>query len=556
MEFENKHFTGPDVSHRRATYKGCGYDPQDLNRPHIGIANTFSEASPGHAHLRPLVDAIKAGIWQAGGIPFEFGVPSVCGDIALGKDDCLRYDTAMRDVVCASIELVSRIHRFDGLVVTASCDNIVPGVIMAAERVDVPSLVFTGGPMLAGSLHGKPFLLGDVNESTFADESGADLAALQAERECAACPTMGACPLMGTANTMQILAEGLGLMLPGTSTIPGVFTDKTIAARHTGRRIVEMVLEGLKPSDIVTKAALLNTMRLDMAIGGSTNAVLHLLAFANELDISLCLDEFDAESRKTPCIVNCQPSGCHSVDELNALGGVPAIQKQIESLLDTSVLTATGKPLADTLAKVPPVPANDVIRDLAHPLCAEGGLAILKGSLAQNGAVVRASSVKPSMYRFRGRARVFNSDAEGYEAIASGSIQPGDVIVLRYCGPVGAPGMIEVMQCADAIPARHMDEQVALVTDGRFSGFNKGPIIGHVAPEAAVGGTIALVEDGDLIEIDIQARRLDLLVDEETLAERRKHLVHPPLKATRGYMRTFAKNCLSADRGGAVQDWT
>lgn len=556
MEFVNKHFTGADVSHRRATYKGCGYDPQDLNRPHIGIANTFSEASPGHAHLRPLVDAIKAGIWQAGGIPFEFGVPSVCGDIALGKDDCLRYDTAMRDVVCASIELVAHIHRFDGLVVTSSCDNIVPGTIMAAERVNVPTLVFTGGPMLAGNLHGQALLLGDINETSFSNENDENRAALQTAKECSACPTAGACPLMGTANTMQILAEGLGLMLPGTSTIPGVFTDKTVAARHTGRRIVEMVLEGLKPSDIITKASLLNTMRLDMAIGGSTNAVLHLLAFANELDIPLTLDEFDRESRRTPCIVNCQPSGCHSVDELYPLGGVPAVQKQIEPLLDTTVMTATGRPLADTLAKVPPVPVNDVIRDMAHPISPEGGLAILRGNLAEKGAVVRASSVKPSMYKFRGRARVFNSDAEGYEAIAAGRIRPGDVIVLRYCGPVGAPGMIEVMQCADAIPARHMDEQVALVTDGRFSGFNKGPIIGHVAPEAAVGGVIALVEDGDIIDIDIPSRRLELLVDEETLAERRKNLVHPPLKATRGFMRTFAKNCLSADRGGAVQDWT
>ncbi|MCX7614392.1 MAG: dihydroxy-acid dehydratase [Clostridiales bacterium] len=555
MDFVNKNFVGDAAAHRRATYKGCGYDPEDLNRPHIGIANTFNEAAPGHVHLRPLVDAIKAAIWQAGGIPFEFGVPSVCGNIALGMDDCLRYDTAMRDVVCASVELVSKVQRFDGLVLTCSCDNIVPGMIMAAARVDIPAIIFTGGPMLAGNYTGKPLLLGDINEMTFSEVAAgrSDKKTLLLKEQCA-CPTPGACPLMGTANTMQIIAEAIGMTLPGASTIPAVYTDKTVSARKTGRRIVEMVLSDLKPSQIITKEMLLNAIRTDIAIGGSTNAVLHLLAFANELDIPLELDEFDKESRKTPCIVNCQPSGTHSVDELYALGGVPAVQKQIESLLDTRAITVSGRTLEEILRNVV-VPENDVIRDMKHPINEEGGLAVLRGSLARDGAIVRASSVKPSMYKFTGKARVFNSDKEGFDAIMRGEIKDGDVIVLRYCGPVGAPGMIEVMLCADAIPGLGMDEKVALVTDGRFSGFNHGPIIGHVAPEAAVGGEIALVQDGDIIEIDITNRKLDLKVSEKELEERRKHLVHPPLKATKGFMRTFAKNCLSADRGGAVQNW-
>ncbi len=553
--FENKLFAGEGMAYRRATYKGCGYDPADLDRPHIGIANTFSDASPGHAHFRPLVDAIKAAIWQAGGVPFEFGVPSVCGNIALGlESDALKCDTAMRDVVCASVELVSTIQRFDGLVLTCSCDNIVPGMIMGAMRTDLPSLIFTGGPMLAGSYQGKPYLLGDIAEMSFGDAARDKIDPELPVKEMCACPTPGACPLMGTANTMQIIAEAIGMTLPGSSMIPGVFTDKFVSARHTGRRIVEMVKENLKPSDIVTREMLLNGVRTDIAIGGSTNCVLHLLAFANELGLDLTLDDFDKESRTTPCIVNCQPSGPHPVDKIYPLGGVPAIQKQIEHLLDTDVMTSAGITLKEVLKDVR-MPKNDVIRTADDPINEEGGLAVLKGNLAKDGAIVRSASVKPSMYRFTGRAKVFNSDREGFEAIKDGRIRPGDVIVLRYCGPAGAPGMIEVMNCADAIPALGIDEEVALVTDGRFSGFNHGPIIGHVAPEAATGGVIALVEDGDIIEIDIPNRTLELKVPDDVLEERRKHLVHPPLKSTKGFMRIFAKTCLPADRGGAMQNW-
>jgi len=464
-------------------------------------------------HLKPLVDAIKAAVWQAGGIPFEFGVPSCCGNIALGNDDCLRYDTVMRDVVAASVELVSHIQRFDGLVLTASCDNIIPGMLMAAARLNIPSVIFTGGPMLSGTIDGKQLLLGDINELVFGEitKGGADESLLK-RKEQKACPTPGACPLMGTANTMQILSEALGMTLPGASTIPAVYTDKTVSARHTGRRIVQMVMEGLKPSDIITKEALENGIRIDMAIGGSTNAVLHLLAIANELDIPLKLEDFDRFSNTTPCIVNIRPSGTHAVDELYALGGVPAICKQIEGLLHLNCKYVSGQTLSEVLQAVPDR-SNDVIRNPQNPISQQGGLAVLKGNLAQNGAIVRASSVKPSMYHFKGPARVFNSDTEGFEAILAGKIQPGDVMVIRYCGPVGAPGMIEVMLCTDAIVGLHMDESVGLITDGRFSGFNHGPIIGHVSPEAAVGGTIALVEEGDLVEIDIPNRSLQLMVD-------------------------------------------
>lgn len=558
MAFQNDIFAGPLAAHCRATYKGCGYDPEQLaNRPHIGIANTYSEHSPGHMPLRQQVDAIKAGIWQAGGIPFEFGVPSTCAEISIGHS-CMEQDMAMRDLVAASCELVSNIQHFDGLVLTSGCDNIVPGTLLAAARVDKPTICFVSGPMLAGNLDGSQLLLSDVLEASVGElnKQGGNADGEKIRKlEMGACPTVGACPLFGTANTMQVIVEALGMTPEYSSTIPAVYTDKMVSAQRIGRRIVEMVREDLRPSRVMTKESIENAIRLDLAIGGSMNAILHLLALGNELGLKdIDLDLFDRLSHETPCIVNVKPCGTYSVDRLFHFGGVPAILKQLESQLHPECLNVSGHTLGEILKTAPTQP-NDLIRSMENPVTKDGGLAVLKGSLAPNGCVMRSSSVAPSMHHFRGTAVVFDSDPAAYAALMDGRVKPGDVIVVRYAGPKGAPGMVEVESTASAIVNLGLDESVALVTDGRFSGFNHGPIVGHVSPEAAVGGPIALVEDGDLIDIDIERRSVELLVDEKTLAERRGNYVAPPPKCSRGFMRTFAKNCLPSERGGAMQDW-
>lgn len=553
--FNSQYFSGDSTAAlRRATYKGSGFDPEDMNRPHIGIANTFSESSPGHAHLRQLVEPIKNAVWQAGGIPFEFGVPSTCASVTIGTS-CMSYDLVMRDVVAASVELVSSVQLFDGVVLMASCDNIVPGMLLAAARLNRPAIVLTGGPMLTGYHGGKPMQLGDVDEYVYGNVARGDydrqeLRAVEQE----ACPTMGACPLMGTANTMQILSEVLGLALPGTSTIPAVYTDKIVSARRTGKRIVEMVLEGLTPDRIITRKALENAATVDMAIGGSTNAIMHIIALANELDIPFSMEDFDKFSDRSPCILNVKPAGTHSVDELHRMGGVPAVCKQVESLLHLDALTVSGETWGEVLAKTPRV-TNDVIRSMENPMCDYGGLTVLRGNLAENSAIIRSSTVKEVMRSVIGPARVFHSDDDAHEALINGNIKAGDVIVVRYVGPVGAPGMLEVMMTTNAIIGLGMDDKVALVTDGRFSGFNHGPIVGHVSPEAAVGGTIALVEDGDIIEIDIEKRLLQLHVDDETLEKRRKAYTAPPPAVKKGFMRTYADNCMPPEQGAAMQRW-
>lgn len=553
-EFVNKYFTGDANAHSRSVYKGSGYDPQDLNRPHIGIGNTFSENSAGHAHLRQLAEAVKSAIWQAGGIPFEFGLPSTCAEVAIGTNT-MCMDLVMRDIVAAGIEVVSSVQHFDGLVLLSGCDNIVPGTLLAAARLDIPTICCTGGPMLSGRLNGKQFLQCDVTEFSYGQISKGNAdkdAILQAE--CQACPSMGACSNMGTANTMQILTEALGMTLPGSSTIPAVYTDKIISCKHIGRRIVEMVYEGLTPSKIITRETLENAIRVDLAIGGSTNAVMHIPALANELGIEMTADEFEKFNRSTPCIANVRPSGIYAVDDLHFAGGVPQIFKQLESIVHTECLNVSGQTLGEILKNVKNDP-SDVIRSMDNPISENGGLCVLKGNLAPNGSVVRSSTVKKSMLQFRGTAKVYQSDSEAHQAIISEKVQPGDVVVVRNVGPVGAPGMVEVMEATEAIVNLGLDESVSLITDGRFSGFCHGPIIGHVSPEAAVGGPIALIEDGDMIEIDIPNRSLKLDVPEEELERRRANLVLPEPRMKKGFMRTYAKNCLPPEKGAAMQAW-
>ncbi|CUN07341.1 Dihydroxy-acid dehydratase [Blautia hydrogenotrophica] len=553
--FKSKYFNGQKAAHRRAVYKGCGYDPEDMNKPHIGIANTFSEASPGHAHFRPLVEAVKAGIWEAGGIPFEFGVPSTCGNIAIGTN-CLRYEMAVRDVVCSSIEIVSKIQLFDGVVMTCGCDNIVPGTLMAAARLDIPSLLLTAGPMLAGNRKGKELVLSDVNERVFgraaAKKEGNSQELLEMEQK--ACASFGACPVMGTANTMQIIAEAMGMTLPGTSVIPGVVTDKFVSARKTGRQIVEMVKNDRRVSSIITEGALKNAIMADLAIGGSTNAVLHILSIAKELELPVTLQDFDELSRRTPTITNLRPAGEYTVDKLYLAGGVPAILKQLENLINTQAQVCTGQTWEEILREVSKKP-NLIVHSVESPICEDGGLAVLKGNLAERGAIIRTAAVKENMRHFKGPARVYDSDEEAFEALISGKIYAGDVIVIRYAGPRGAPGLVEVMLTADALVDLGLDTSVGLVTDGRFSGFNYGPIVGHVSPEASEGGMIAYVRDGDMIEVDIPNRTLRVDVGEEELDRRKQTTKLKETDVRAGILKLYANNSLSSDEGAAMQRW-
>jgi len=552
-EMNNKtFFKGIEGARRRSIYHACGYSTYDLNRPHIGIVNAFNEAAPGHTHLRSFAEAVKSGIWQAGGAPFEFNTISTCGAICVGTKH-LRYELVLRDIIAASIEIVATEHLFDGLVLLSSCDSIIPGQILGAIRVNIPSLMVTGGPMLPGRYHGRKILQNEFDELVL---SYPDNPAIPSEEitsmEEAVNPTPGACPLMGTANTMQILSEALGLTLPGTATIPAVFSAKVATARAAGRRIVEMVHQGLSIHKIMTLPALRNAIRVDMAIGGSTNAVLHLLAFARELGLSLPLEEFDQISRQIPCICSVIPNGPHDVTEFHDAGGVPAVLKELQEFLELEALNVTGSTVGEIASRA--VNQNQqIIRPLADPANLREGLAVLRGNLCLRGAICRPSSFKSHMLKFSGKARVFDSDEAAYQAIRSGQIKGGTVVIVRYEGPQGAPGMREVMLSTDAIFGMGLDSSVALITDGRFSGFTRGASIGHVAPEAMAGGPIALIQDNDWVDIDIPQRKLDLRVDDAELAERRSRWGQPVPQVRKGILAIYAALTGQADRGAMLE---
>lgn len=552
---KQNYFVGPEAAHRRQIYKGVGYDDDDLGRPHIGIANAWTETSPAHVHLRHLADAVKAGVWQAGGVPFEFGVMATCGNISIGTEN-LKYELAIRDVLAASVEIMAQVHLFDGLVLLASCDNIIPGVLMGALRVNLPSIMVTGGPMLPGKWKGKTVLPADVNEAVmgvYAQKKMSKEDLLDMER--CACPGIGACPLMGTANTMQILSEAIGMSLTGSATVPAVSADRVRVARASGRKVVELVNRNIRPSRILTRKALMNGIVVDAAIGGSTNAPLHIMSFGRELGIEIELELFDKISRKTPLLVSVVPNGPHSVVDFDEAGGVPALQKELGDLLDTSVLTANGVSLGEAI-KQAGGSRGPAISTRAHPVQTEGGLAVLRGNIAPRGAIVRTSAIRKEMQVHRGPARTFDGDQEAWEAIVAGRIKAGDVLVVRYEGPKGAPGMKETMLSTDALYSVGLEGSVALITDGRFSGFNRGPIAGHVCPEAMEGGVIALIQDGDMIEINIPERKLTLGVAEAEIAERQAKWQPPEPKTSAGFLALYAQTTLAADQGAAMQNWT
>lgn len=549
MKKERSYWEGTHAANRRIMYLAAGYEQEDIvKKPHIGIANTFFEGSPGTGHLRSLAESVKKGIWMNGGMPMEFGVPATCGNIATGSDG-LRYELVLRDIVAMSIEAVVRVHKLDGLVILASCDNVIAGAYLAALRVHIPCIVVTGGIMGAGSYCGQALVQADVDVAAIRGES--ELLDIVQEH---VCPSFGACPSMGTACTMQILGEALNLVLPGTSTIPAADNLKLRSCVRAGRFIVEQVRRGICPEDLMSREVLFNTVMLDLAIAGSTNAVLHLLAYSQELGLGLTLDDFDRIARRIKCLVGVVPSGRHTVIDLDRAGGVPAVMKRLETELYTGETTLLGNTWGEYLTGVQ-VPDDSIIHPLQAPLSDIAGMRILRGNLAEEGAVCRPTGVPESMRAFSGRARVFDQEELAAEAVMRDEIQAGDVIVLRYEGPKGSPGMNELMKVTDRLIAKGMEQTVALITDGRFSGFNHGTIIGHVAPEAMAGGLIAFVEDGDIITYSIPEGILQLEVTEDVIAERKQRWKKPEPKIKSGVLALYGATCRPASEGAAMQNW-
>ena len=545
-----EYWNGAEAAHRRVMMKAAGYSDKDIRRkPHIGVPDSYMAGSPGSAHLRQITEAVKEGIWAAGGVPVEFGIPATCGNIANGAEE-LKYEQVGRDIVAMSVEFVTRVHNFDGLVMVASCDNIIAGCYLAAMRLDIPSMVVTGGSMQPGQYCGKTVVEADLDTARFSGAAEEELFGL----EDSVCPSFGACPSMGTANTMQMLGEVLNLVLPGTSTIPASDNAKLRKAREAGAYAVELVKAGRKPSELITREVLMNAVMFDMAVAGSTNAVLHLLSYAYELGIKMTLADFEKYAEQIPCINAVVPSGPYTVVDFHYAGGVMNVMKQLESRLYTDVPGMYGTTWKEMLSKVT-ARENKVIHSLEKPLFNEPGLKILRGNLSPNGAIVRPTAVYEEVKYLRGKAKVFDGDRPAFEAIQAGEIVPGDIIVIRYEGCKGAPGMKELMLSIDALIGKGLHKSVGLISDARFSGFNYGAIVGHVSPEAYDGGVIALVENGDEIVMDINGGELTLLVPEEEIERRRKAWVRPPLKEAKGCLNIYAKMCRPAEEGGAMQPW-
>ena len=544
---------GIERAPHRSLMKAMGYTDEEIMRPIIGVANAFNEIIPGHIHLRQIVDAVKAGIRMAGGTPVEFGGIGVCDGIAMNHLG-MRYSLASRELIADSVEVMAQAHPFDGLVVVPSCDKITPGMIMAMLRLNIPAILISGGPMLTGNWNGKKVNLISVFEGIGQVRSGKmteeELCSLEDE----ACPTCGSCAGMFTANSMNCLSEALGLSLPGNGTIPAVSAKRYRLAKKTGMKIMELVEKQIKPRDIATDAAFKNAIAVDMALGCSTNTVLHVPAIAHEAKVALPLDVFNEMSMKTPHLCNMIPGGPHSLYDLDLAGGIQAILNELDKLgiIDGDVITASGKTAKENFSSCQ-VRDREVIRPVEDPYHKEGGIAILYGNLAPEGCVVKQSAVAPEMLKHQGPARVFESEDDAYKAILEGMIKPGDVVVIRYEGPKGGPGMPEMLSPTSAIVGMGLDRQVALLTDGRFSGGTKGAAIGHISPEAAEGGPIALVREGDTISINIPERKLELMVDETELQKRKAEWKEPEPRIKEGYLARYARMVSSGAKGAIVE---
>ena len=546
---------GLERAPHRSLLKAMGYTNEEINRPLIGIAHAHNEIIPGHVHLDKIVEAVKTGVRIAGGTPITFGTIGVCDGIAMGHVG-MKYSLASREIIADSVEIVARAHPFDAMVLVPNCDKITPGMLMAMLRVNIPAVMVSGGPMLTGRFKGKDVHLVSVFEGVGRVKANKMTEEDLNELEDAACPGCGSCAGMFTANSMNCLTEAIGLGLPGNGTIPAVSSARIRLAKNAGMAVMKLLEKDIKPRDIATKEAFENAMAVDMALGCSTNTVLHVPAIAKEAGVDLPLDSFNTVSKRVPHLCSLIPGGPHSIQQLNEAGGVQAVMKELlntEGGLHEQTMTSTGKTLGENLIKAA-VYDCEIIRPVSNPYHKEGGIAVLYGNLAPDGAVVKQSAVADEMLQHSGPARVFNSEEEAQEAILGGKINAGDVVVIRYCGPKGGPGMPEMLSPTSAIIGMGLGKSVALITDGRFSGGTQGACIGHVSPEAALGGPIALVEEGDKIVIDISQKTLQLDVAEEVLEKRKTQWQAPPAKITSGYAARYAKQVTSGSTGAVLKE--
>ena len=544
---------GVERAPNRSLLFALGLTEEEMSRPIVGIVSSHNEIVPGHMNLDKIEEAVKAGVRAAGGTPIMFPAIAVCDGIAMGHVG-MKYSLVTRDLIADSTEAMVMAHQFDGLVMIPNCDKNVPGLLMAAARLNIPTIFCSGGPMLAGHLKdGRRTCLSHMFEAVGAYHAGTldEKGVLDYEEN--ACPTCGSCSGMYTANSMNCLTEAIGMALPGNGTVPAAYSARIRLAKHAGMKVMELIEKNIRPRDIMTPAALHNAETVDMALGCSTNTMLHLPAIAHEAGVTISLDESNAISANTPNLCHLAPAGDTFMEDLDRAGAVYAVMKELtkKNLLDLSVMTVTGKTMAENLENVQNLD-HEIIRPIENPYSQNGGIAVLKGNLAVDGCVVKQSAVAPEMMVHEGPARVFNSEDEAIKAIYAKEIHAGDVVVIRYEGPKGGPGMREMLNPTSAICGMGLGESVALITDGRFSGATRGASIGHVSPEAAAGGTIALVEEGDIISIDIPNCKITLNVSDEELAKRKAAWVCPEPKVKSGYLARYAKLVSSADKGAIL----
>ncbi len=536
----------------RSLYKALGLTREELDRPLIGIVSSYNEIVPGHMNLDKITQAVKLGVAMAGGTPIMFPAIAVCDGIAMGHVG-MKYSLVTRDLIADSTEAMVMAHGFDGLVMIPNCDKNVPGLLMASARLNIPTVFVSGGPMLAGRVDGKKRSLSAMFEAVGSYKAGTIDECKLCEYENKACPTCGSCSGMYTANSMNCLTEVLGMGLRGNGTIPAVYSSRIELAKHAGMQVMELVRKNIRPRDIMTASAIKNAITADMALGCSTNSMLHLPAIANECGVEFNLDDVNTISEKTPNLCHLAPAGPTYMEDLNEAGGVYAVLKELEKLdlIDTSVMTCTGKTLKENIADAQNLD-NTVIRDIENPYSKTGGIAVLKGNLAPDGCVVKRSAVAPEMLVHEGPAKVYESEEEAISAIYAGKIVKGDVVVIRYEGPSGGPGMREMLSPTSAIAGMGLDKDVALITDGRFSGATRGASIGHVSPEAVSGGTIAYVKDGDIISINIPEYKIELKVSDEEIAKRKTEMPIKRKENITGYLKRYSQMVSSADKGAII----
>ncbi len=545
--------TGLSQAPHRSLFHALGITAEEQKKPLVGIVSSYNEIVPGHMNLDKIVEAVKLGVAMAGGTPIVFPAIAVCDGIAMGHIG-MKYSLVTRDLIADSTECMAMAHAFDALVMVPNCDKNVPGLLMAAARVNVPTVFVSGGPMMAGHVHGKKTSLSSMFEAVGSYTAGKITQADLEEFENKTCPTCGSCSGMYTANSMNCLTEVLGMGLKGNGTIPAVYSDRILLAKHAGMKVMELYEKNIRPRDIMTEKAFMNALTVDMALGCSTNSMLHLPAIAHEAGVELNVDIANEISAKTPNLCHLAPAGPTYMEDLNEAGGVYAVMNELDKkgLLYTDIITATGKTVKENIEGC--VNKNpDVIRPIENPYSQTGGIAVLKGNLAPDSGVVKRSAVAPEMLKHEGPARVFDCEEDAIAAIKGGQINPGDVIIIRYEGPKGGPGMREMLNPTSAIMGMGLGSSVALITDGRFSGASRGAVIGHVSPEAAVGGPIALVEEGDIIKIDINANTLNMDVSEEELAKRREAWQPREPKVTTGYLARYASLVTSGNRGAILE---